>query len=138
MEITYFIQATEDLEKVSKTVIEKFGLPTDEEREQLSGHFGNTIIRVILNLSGKAATSAFGKLVAFLGSDRTRELLRDMELATDDHGALYIRLDKQDFLRGRAVFGATDPLRIRVRARGYLVDRDLRQIYGELMGQEGN
>ncbi len=134
VEISCFIHATEDLERVSRTLEERFGLSAPPQLEDLEGHFGNRIISVRYHLTGEEATTAFRGIASFMGSERIRELLAGIELALDEHKALFIRLSKQDLLRGSAVLSQVDPIRIKVKPRGYMLMDDAGRFYTRLLG----
>ncbi len=135
MEISYFIHATEDLERVSDALKEKLRVSSPPELEDLEGHFGNRIISVHYHLTGEEANTAFHGIVSFMGRERIRELLEGLDLALDEHKALFIRLSKQDLLRGSAVLSQADPIRIKVKPRGYMPKEDAGRFYTRLLGE---
>ncbi len=51
----------------------------------------------------------------------------------DEHNALYIRLSKQVLvMRGSAVLASSDPIRVKVKPRSYMVKRDPEGFYARL------
>ncbi len=135
VEISCFIHATEDLERVCRALEERFGLSLHPQLEDLEGHFGNRIISVRYLLTGEEAMTAFRGIVSFMGPERVRELLEGLELALDEHKALFIRLSKQDLLRGSAVLSQVDPIRIKVKPRGFMLKEDAGRFYTILLGE---
>jgi RNA binding exosome subunit len=135
VEISYFIHATEDLEKVSRAVADRFELAQPPEIEELEGHFGNKIVHVTHHLTGREAATTFRAIVSFLGAERVRELLSGLELTLDEHKALYLRLGKQELLNGVAVLSSTDPIRVKVKPRGFMIKGDAAQFYDRLMSE---
>jgi len=117
LEVSYFVQATEDEEKVTRGVRTFVGSGSDCERQELEGHFGNKIVWVRFHLIGDDAHEAFGKLMSRMGDDSKRELLKGIESSLDEHMALFIRLNKQLLTSGVAAAASSDPVRIKVKPR---------------------
>jgi RNA binding exosome subunit len=135
LEISYFVHATEDLERVTRTISGRFGLSEQPELESLEGHFGNRIVRVNHRVTGAEAVPAFRLLVALIGRDAVKELLAELDLALDDHKALYIRLGKQELMGGIAALSSTDPVRVKVKPRGFMMKGDVGRFYSALLLQ---
>jgi RNA binding exosome subunit len=133
LEISYFVNATEDLDRVTRTVAERFGLSERPELESLEGHFGNVIVHVRHHVTGEAAMSAFRRLVALMGRDGVKELLGHLELALDEHKALYIRLPKQGLMGETAALSEADPVRVRVKPRGFMMKEAVGRFYSRLL-----
>jgi len=117
LEVSYFIQATEDEGKVTQGVRTFVGPGTDEERQELEGHFGNKIVWVKFHLLGDDASDAFRKLMSRMADDEKRELLNGIESSLDEHMALFIRLNKQLITGGEAAITSSDPVRVKVKPR---------------------
>ena len=137
VEVSYFVHGTEDLERVSRTIADRLGLPNPPELESLEGHFGNRIVRVSHHLTGDEAMHAFRIIVSFIGKDGVKEMLAGLDLALDEHKALYIRLGKQELLREAAVFSSTDAVRSKIRPRGYMAKENANYFYSRLMEGSG-
>ena len=135
VEISYFIHATEDLERVSRAVADRFELSQRPELEELEGHFGNKIVHVQYHLTGHEAVATFRAMVSFIGSEGVRELLSGLELTLDERKALYVRLSKQEFLKGIPVLSSIDPIRVKVKPRGFMIRGDAGAFYARLMGE---
>lgn len=134
LEVSYFVQATEDEEKVTQGVRTFVGSGTDCERQELEGHFGNKIIWVRFHLLGDDAFEAFNKLISRMGEDSKRELLKGIESSLDEHMALFIRLNKQLLISGVAAATSSDPVRVKVKPRRP-PKGDAPGFYGRLMEQ---
>lgn len=135
LEISYFLQATEDEEKVRRAVASLVGEDIPEERQEADGHFGNRIILVRRHLTGAAAMEAFHSIIGRMGNDEKRSILSDLPSVLDEHKALYIRLNKQVLvMNGAAVLTSSDPIRVRVKPRSFLVGRDPSNFYARLLG----
>ena len=125
LEISYFLQMTEDEEKVGRAVAELMGGDLPVERVVAEGHHGNSIVWVRHHLTGNEAGEALKRLVAKIGGDERRAILGDLASLLDEHNALYIRLSKQVLvMSGNAVLASSDPIRVKVKPRGYLVKGD--------------
>ena len=117
VEVSYFTQATEDGERVNKTVASFFGINSSPEETPMEGHFGNSIVGVRYHVTGTEASDVFERLVSSLSSVVREEVKRDIPRLVDEHSALYLRLDKQEILGGRAVLSGTGAVRVKVKPR---------------------
>ncbi|MDG6925239.1 MAG: hypothetical protein JRN09_01670 [Nitrososphaerota archaeon] len=129
VEASCFVHATEDEEKVMRLVGRLLGAEDGPAEEVLEGHFGNVIVHLTWHLTGEAAGSAFRRLLEAIGQEGREAVLVDLSAHTDDHGALYLRLNKQALLRGAAVFTSSDPIRVRVKPRSFLMKGNPDQFY---------
>jgi RNA binding exosome subunit len=124
---------TEDEEKVRRAVAAMVGGELPEERQEAEGHHGNKIVWVRLHLTGDEAEAALRQIVTRIDPDERRAILGDLGAITDEHNALYIRLSKQVLvMRGSAVLASSDPIRVKVKPRSYLVKRDPEGFYAGL------
>jgi RNA binding exosome subunit len=135
--VSYFIQMTEDEAKVKRAVAALLGGDLPEEREVVEGHFGNSIALIKHHLTGASAEEAFDRIVQAMAAGERRAIRADLSSVVDEHGALYIRLNKQVLvLRGEASLTSSDPVRIRVKPRAHLV-RDPSMYYSRVL-EEGS
>jgi RNA binding exosome subunit len=132
VEVSYFVQLTEDEGKVTQAVREIVGQGPAPERQEAEGHFGNKIVLVRFHLVGDEATKAFGRLMAKVEDTSKREILAGIESAVDEHGALFLRLNKQMLIQGAAVSTSSDPVRVKVKPRRPPRE-DLTGFYARLM-----
>jgi RNA binding exosome subunit len=134
LEVSYFLQATEDEEKVRRAVTALIGGDVPTERQEAEGHHGNMIVWVRHHLTGGEAEDAFREIMAHLDEEEKGIILRDLDATLDEHNALYIRLSKQALvLRGAALLTSSDPIRLKVKPRAYLVKGDPAAFYAKLL-----
>jgi len=133
LEVSYFIQMTEDEGKLTQAVAGLLGGDVPAERQEAEGHYGNGIGWVRHHLTGSEAEAAFKKIVARMGPDERKAVLGDLGSLLDEHNALYIRLSKQVLvMSGNAVLASSDPIRVKVKPRGYLIRGDPETFYTRL------
>jgi RNA binding exosome subunit len=133
LEVSYFIQMTEDEEKVRMAVSALLGGELAEERQEAEGHFGNAIVWVRLRLTGEEAETAVRLVISRIDHEDREAILSDLGGMLDEHGALYIRLNKQVLvMSGSAVLTSSDPVRMKVRPRSYVIKRDPQGFYSRL------
>jgi RNA binding exosome subunit len=133
VEVSFFVQQTEDEGKVTQAVRREIvGQSTAEERQEAEGHFGNKIVLVRFHMVGDEATQAFGRLMAKMEEASRREILGGIDSAVDEHGALFLRLNKQMLIHGVAVSTSSDPVRVKVKPRR-APREDLAGFYARLM-----
>jgi len=117
LEVSYFVQATEDEEKIGRGVRGIVGAEARGEREEVEGHFGNKIVWQRFHLVGDEASAAFDRLLSKMDQASRSALLGEIGTAIDEHGALFIRLSKQLITRGVAAVTTSDPVRMKVKPR---------------------
>ena len=133
LEVSYFIQMTEDEEKVRRAVAQLLGGEFPEERQEAEGHFGNAIVWVRVHLTGDEAEAALRVVISRMEQEDRKAVLADLGGMVDERGALYIRLSKQVLLmRGSAVLASSDPVRVKVKPRPYVMKRDPKGFYTRL------
>ncbi len=118
VDIEFFIHATEDEAKVLKTVSETLRIPQDAfGRTVLEGHFGNPIIIFKAHPTGREADTFVEKLTRFLIDTEKKKLILNMLSQIDEHGALYLRVDKQSLFTNRLTQSQVDVVRIKIKPR---------------------
>ena len=117
VEVSYFVQQTEDEEKVTGAIRGLVGSEAVEERQELEGHFGNKIVWVRFHLVGEQASACFSRLMSRMPQDSKKQLLAGIGSSLDEHGSLFMRLNKQLLLGGEAVSTSSDPVRVKVKPR---------------------
>lgn len=134
LEVSYFVQLTEDEEKVRTAVAHLLGADFPEERQEAEGHFGNKIVWVRRHIVGDDAAAALREVVSHIAKDERKAIVGDLGAVLDEHNALYIRLSKQVLvMRGDAVLTRSDPIRIKVKPRSYMVQGDPARLYAMLL-----
>jgi RNA binding exosome subunit len=137
VEVTYLLHATEDHEKVNLKVSELIMAEEGPEVEEMQGHFGNRISKVRFHLTGEGAARAFEAVVAKLSQGAKSRLVAELGEHVDEHAALFFRLDKQLLMSGNLELGSSDPVRVKVKPRGFMVKGDPRDFYLGLLDGGG-
>ena len=139
LEVSYFIQMTEDEEKVRRAVAAMVGGDLPEERQEAEGHHGNKIVWIRMHLTGDEAEAALRQIISRIDPDERRAIMGGLGAMIDEHYALYMRLSKQVLvMRGSAVLASSDPVRVKVKPRSHMVKRDPEGFYSRLFeGTDG-
>jgi RNA binding exosome subunit len=138
LEISYFIQATEDEGKVRRAVEALVGEGIPEDRQEAEGHHGNTIVWIRHHLTGDEAVTGLKGIVSHMGKEEKKGILEDLSSGLDEHNALFLRLSKQVLvMKGDAVLASSDPIRVKVKPRSFLVKRDPKGFYERLLEKSG-
>lgn len=119
-EISFIIHATEDEEKVLENVMKKLSIPKEIFKvRKMEGHFGNPIHLYYAKLSGNNAEN-FAKQL-FLSLNNIDKNLMKLELwkYVDEHGSLYLRIDKQTLFedKGKLRLAQEDAVRVKLKAK---------------------
>lgn len=133
MEVSCFIHATEDEGKVAGAIASELKISGEPHRERLDGHFGNEVIHLRYHLTGEEAWIAFSVIADRLGRDNLHALLQGLDSAIDEHSALFLRFSKQDLVMGRLALSASDPIRVRVKPRQFMIRGDVTRFYCQLL-----
>ena len=133
LDLSYFIHATEDPEKVNFAVAKLLGTDATFESQDMAGHFGNAIREVGVHLHGVEAEDSLGRLVSSLPGSLREELVRDIDKLVDEHSSLFIRIDKQKLVEGELVRGSNDVVRIKVKPRGFVMKGKAREFFVGLL-----
>lgn len=112
--INVIIHATEDTSKFMGSFEEVFDLNQDKMIIQnLTGHFDNPITMINVKLIKKEAQEFLDRLTRLLSDTQINEIIEDLENRTDN-STLYIRLNKQSFIKGKIEFREKDPIKIKI------------------------
>ena len=120
VEISLFVHATEDPEKVLKAVKNIFPVEYAEdiefEKSELQGYYKNpiTMLKVIIREKVRAAAFLKNVLRRLEAQDKTL-LSSGLEEYTDSKGTLYIRLDKQEAFHGKIRLCSVDPVHVKIK-----------------------
>ena len=137
VEVSFFVHATEDLEKLTNAVSALLPIDARPEEEKMEGHFGNPITWVRYHLSGEEAAAALEGISAHLSAQEKERLEGEIEELVDDHSALYLRFDKQRLVAGRLEEGKSDPVRVKVKPRGFLLRDGAKEFYSKVLFGRG-
>ncbi len=124
VEVSYFLHATEDYDRVISAIAKALHIqPESFMTSDAQGHYGNPIKIVRAHLIGKETTDFTKMLFGSFSSIQKQEMLTDIDRSLNEHGDLFIRLDKQMLLSGKLVQSDIDPVRIKIKLR-YNFGRD--------------
>ncbi len=117
IEARTYCHATEDEERVAAALL--FAIPEGEtSREELQGHFGNPLVRLIRRVEKRPAIRAVWK--HWSASGVPPSIARDVEARVDEDGVLHFRLDKQSADRERLELAKdSDPIDVRLKLIAY-------------------
>jgi RNA binding exosome subunit len=133
VEVTYLVHATEDPEKLERAVFGLLQIPSEPVLEELQGHFGNPIFRARAHLTGDEATNAFGNLVRAMSAGLRGEIVTSISKHLDEHGSLFLRLDKQKLVTGTVDLASGDAVRVKVKPRLFMVKGGAPRFYAQII-----
>ena len=134
VKIDLILHATEDFQKIAEPLNDLLGIEGNEmEKREVSGHFGNPILMLHMDLKKKRADQFIKKLVSLISRDNITELLANIEEQIFE-SSLYIRFSKQDFVRKILRFEESDPIRITIYTPTY-VKRQIPETYRKLLNE---
>ena len=134
IKIDLILHATEDFQKIAEILFDLFEIKSDEiAKREVSGHFGNSILMLHMDLKKKKADEFIKKLVSIIPKDMITELLVNIEERIFE-SSLYIRFSKQDFVRKILTFEEKDPIRIGIYTPTY-VKRHMPETYRKLLSE---
>jgi RNA binding exosome subunit len=134
LELSYLLHSTEDAAKVNAAISELVSFEGETLVEDMEGHYGNTILRVRVLLTGDKATAAFERISQRLGDGMKKNLAMTISQHVDEHSALFLRFDKQKLVSGELYFADADAVRIKVRPRKFLLRGTAPEFYARLIG----
>jgi RNA binding exosome subunit len=133
VEVSYLVHATEDGEKVAEAVARALGGGSEPVIEALEGHHGNPISKVTFQIEGEASDRAAASILSAIPSAVRRPIADEIELHLDEHGALYIRLDKQSVVLGRPALGDANPVRVRIKPVPFGLKEGPKALFQEML-----
>lgn len=121
IDISLFVHATEDEDKVMQAVQNLFPLKCLDSisfrRQNLHGHHKNPIVLFETRIKDKEIIQAFVEnLSPSLSTMDKQNLLEEIGRYVEK-GSLYLRLDKQAAFQGNFKLCTADPIRLRIRFR---------------------
>jgi RNA binding exosome subunit len=116
-EVSVHLHATEDGDKVGRALKESLGIEK-MIAEALRGHSGNPILDNRASLGQPEAEALLNRVLAGLPSADRALLMTELGRHIDEKGAFFVRLDKQEMVRGRIAMGDSDAIRISFRLDG--------------------
>jgi RNA binding exosome subunit len=118
--ISVFVHATEDEDKVLHAL--KIFLPDDAkvQKELATGHYQNPIEILTVKIKRPRDIIKFLDLIKRnLPKNDINKLLSDLENYVDDEGVFFIRIDKQEAVRNSIRLGNNNPILVRVKVAAY-------------------
>ena len=132
--IDLILHATEDFQKIVEPLDDLFGIKSDEiVKREVTGHFGNPIFMLHVDLKKKRAEQFIKKLVSVIPSDIITGLLANIEEQIFE-SAMYIRFSKQDFVKKILTLEEKDPIRVTIYVPTY-VKKEIPETYRKLLSE---
>ena len=132
--IDLILHATEDFQKIVESLNDLFGIESDEiAKREVTGHFGNPIFMLHVDLKKKRAEQFIKKLVSVIPSDIITGLLANIEEQIFE-SAMYIRFSKQDFVKKILTLEEKDPIRVVIYVPTY-VKKEIPETYRKLLSE---
>ncbi len=107
--------------------------PLDFTKTVLEGHYGNEVKRYVIHLTGRRADEWGKQLLQKMDEADRRRIANEVEKYLDEHGKLYLRLDKQSLIDGVIRAGVEDVVRVKLKPRLKWDKRKMRDDYVELL-----
>ena len=131
------LHATEDFQKISESLNELFGIEKEEiSKQELSGHFGNPILLLHVEIKKKRANQFIKKLVSLIPRNIMNKLLTNIEEQIFE-SSLYIRFSKQNLVKKKLEFEEKDPVRIAIYTPIY-VKKETPDTYRKLLNENND
>jgi len=116
--LTFHTHATEDRDNVLETISRQLSLSGETfEEVVLKGHYGNEIRRFTFHLLDEAANRFAKHLIKSLTEGDRQMISLELGSFVDEHGALYIRIDKQLLFEGRVGLSQLDSVRVKLKPK---------------------
>jgi len=115
MHINLVAQATEDCDRLVAQIARNLGLgdvTTLTEIQHLSGHYGNPIAYVKIEVPEHKSKKILGKTIRGLNQQDKEQLRKNLRRYMDEKRKLYLRLDKQELYLGRFGLSQLDSVRL--------------------------
>ena len=123
LKIEIIVHATEDYQKMSDSLCDMFEIESSEiTKKEFSGHFGNPILMLHIQMKNKRAEGLIKKLISTISRDDVKDLLAGMDERISD-STLYLRFSKQNFVKKTLTFQEKDPVRIMIFTPVYKIGR---------------
>ena len=135
IKIDLILHATEDFQKIAEPLNDLFGIESDEiTKREVTGHFGNPILMLHMDLKKKRADQFIKKLISLITKDVTMTLLTNIEERIFE-SSLYIRFSKQNFVKKILTLEEKDPIRIAIYTPTY-VKKEIPETYRKLLNED--
>ena len=132
IKIQVILHATENFQKITNSFFDMFGIKENEiSIQNITGHFGNPISMLRLEIKNKSTREFIKKLVSMIPQDQMIGLLENIEDYIQD-SSLYLRFSKQHFIKKTLILEEKDPLKIIVHTPVY-VRKEIIDAYKNLL-----
>jgi len=137
LKIEIIVHATEDNQKMSDSLCDMFEIESSEiTKKEFSGHFGNPILMLHIQMKNKRAGELIKKLISTISRDDVKDLLAGMDERISD-STLYLRFSKQNFVKKTLTFQEKDPVRIMIFTPVY-IKKNVVKTYKKLLESNCN
>ena len=137
VKIDLILRATEDFQKIADPLNDLFAIEMEEiAKQELSGHFGNPILMLHVEVKMKRADQFIKKLVSLITRDTMNELLTKIEEHIFE-STMYIRFSKQNFVKKTLTLEEKDPVRIAIYTPTY-VKKEIPDTYRKLLNKNND
>ena len=134
VEIAYFLHATEDHNRVIAGIARELSISIDKfESIHAEGHYGNPLKIVNAHIAGADARDLAESFFGRLSSTVKDRIVQEIGLSLNEHGDLFVRLDKQQILAGKIVLAEADPIRLKFKLRYNMPREQLLQAYARFL-----
>ena len=137
LEVTVEIifHATEDSKKIFEPMFKLFQIQEGEfSQERILGHYGNPIFLAKTMLTKKRAEDFVENLVSRVSKSQMDDLLDNINMYFED-SALFLRVGKNDLVRGVVSLQQNNAVKIRIKTPIYKKD-ELTKTYTKLLRTE--
>jgi len=133
-EISFHLHATEDEERCLLAFSNALDIdPQDFTKTVLGGHYGNEVKRYVAHLTGRRADEWGKQLILKMDESDRMRIAGEVEKYLDEHGKLYLRLDKQSLIDGLIRAGIEDVVRVKLKPRLKWNRGKMREDYAEFL-----
>ena len=137
LKIEIIVHATEDYQKMSDSLCDIFEIESSEiTKKEFSGHFGNPILMLHIQMKNKRAEGLIKKLISTISRNDVKDLLAGMDERISD-STLYLRFSKQNFVKKTLTFQEKDPVRIMIFTPVY-IKKNVVKTYKKLLESNCN
>jgi len=135
--IDLILHATEDFQKIAEPLNDLFAIgKEDVTKQELSGHFGNPIMMLQVEVKKKRADQFIKKLVSLIPGETMSELLTNIEERIFE-SSMYIRFSKQNLVKKTLTLEEKDPIRIAIYTPTY-VKKEIPDTYRKILNQNND
>jgi RNA binding exosome subunit len=132
--IDLILHATEDFQKIAEPLNDLFAIEKEDiAKQELSGHFGNPILMLHVEIKKKRADQFIKKLVSLIPRETMSELLTNIEERIFE-SSMYIRFSKQSLVKKILTLEEKDPIRFTIYTPTY-VKKEIPDTYRKLLNQ---